>query len=340
MVQERVVTGFMIARIKRNKQKSRNIPVPAWAMVFLAALLLGAIWARVAVAETDRPLVVGTLPVIQCLPLFVADELGLYKSQGVQIQLAPFRTAMDKDVAMTTGQLDGYFGDLFTPIVLSAGGVDVRMVARNYLTGQGGRMFGILVGPESELKTLAGLAEKPVAVSSNTIIDYVTSTLLVDGGVAPDSIRRLEIKNIPLRFQMLMKGQVDAATLPEPLVTLAEKQGCRLLADDGRTGLSSTVLVFSSEALRNQREGVNGFLKALDQAAAIINEKPESVRDIMNRYCNVPQPLRNTYPVPVFPPLVVPEAEKVDAAVSWLYDRGAIKAKPKYSELVDAGYVP
>ena len=322
--------------------RQRSIPglYRALAVFILLMLFCGAAWPRASAAETDRPLLVGTLPVIQCLPLFVADELGLYKSEGVPVQLVPFRTALDKDVAMTTGRIDGYFGDLFTPIVLKAGGVDVRMVARNYLTGEGRRMFGILAGPKSELKTVSDLADIPVAVSSNTIIDYVTSTLLKDGGLAPDQIRRLEIKNIPLRFQMLMSGQIEAATLPEPLVTLALAQGCRLLADDSRTGLSSTVLAFSREALRTQKEGLVAFLKALNQAAAIINEQPESVRAIMNRYCNVPQALQNTYPVPTFPLLAVPEREKVEAAVTWLFERGAIKTKPAYSELVDAGYLP
>ena len=35
----------------------------------------------------------------------------------------------------------------------------------------------------------------------------------------------MEIKKIPIRLQMLLSGQVTAALLPEPLLTLAETHG-------------------------------------------------------------------------------------------------------------------
>ena len=217
----------------------------AWGMLFLGLMVSTGYGA-------EPPLLFGTLPVIQALPIFVAQQEGYFESAGVRVEVVPFKAALEKDVALTAGRIDGYFGDLFTPIVLKANGVDIRIVARNFLTGGGNRMFAILAGPREELTGAGDLAGIPVAVSSNTIIDYVTRFLLRDAGVPEDKIQVMETKNIPIRYQMLVSGQVKAATLPEPLVTLAETQGCRVLADDSRSQLSSTVLVFSNRSIQKR----------------------------------------------------------------------------------------
>jgi NitT/TauT family transport system substrate-binding protein len=290
-------------------------------------------------AESRPPLSFGTLPVIQALPLFVADEMGFFKTETLNVDIVPFRTALDKDVAMTTGRLDGYFGDLFTPIVLRAGGYDVRIVALNFITGQGRRMFGILASPKSNITSPAELADIPVAGSKNTIIDYVTVTLLEQAGVPADKIRLLDSKNIPLRLQMLMSEQVKAATLPEPLVNLAEAQGATVLADDGRSDLTATVLVFSEKAIQTRPLEITAFFRTIRLAVDLINRDPERVREIMNKHCHIPKSLHGTYPVPTFPDLSVPDEDRVQAAVQWLVSQAGLKSTPQYGDLVDGRFI-
>ncbi|MFH1092417.1 MAG: ABC transporter substrate-binding protein [Pseudomonadota bacterium] len=307
------------------------------ALVFFSLLIL--FTPALAGPADSKPLTFGVLPVIQALPLFVAKEAGLFEAQGVKVELIAFRTALDKDVAMTTGNLDGYFGDLFTPLVLYAGGVDLRIAAQNFRTVQGSRMFAVVAAPGSGIKTLAELADVPVAASSNTIIDYVTHTLLQAAAIPENRIKTLEIKNIPLRLQMLLSGKVKAATLPEPLVTLAELKGGKVLADDGRSSLSSTVLVFSAAAIQNRGQEIEKFMSGYQRAVEAVNSRQPNVREIMNRSCNVPEPLWNSYPLPSFPPLSLPEKPHVQAAIDWLASQGILKSKPKYSDLVDGRFL-
>ena len=309
-------------------------------ILILTVLFLGpTLGPAISRAEEPPPLTFGVLPVVQALPLFVAEEMGLFKAEGVAVQLIPFRTAMEKEVAMSTGRLDGYFGDLFTPIVLRANGVDLRIAARNFISGQGRRMFAVLGSPKSEARSAADLAGVPVAVSTKTIIEYVTATLLEQAGVPADRIEMLEVKNIPVRLQMLLSGQVQAATLPEPLVTLAEKQGCRVLAQDDQSELSSTVLVFSRETLETRGSDVQSFMTAVHHAVEAVNSGLEAVRPIMNQTCNVPPPLRDSFPTPFFPPLAAPDRARVEAAGAWLVKQGVIAAAPSYDDLVNDEFV-
>ncbi len=59
----------------------------------------------------SSPIKFGTIPVLQSLPLFVASEKGFFKEQDLSVEVVLFSSAMEKDIALTSGQIVGYFGD-------------------------------------------------------------------------------------------------------------------------------------------------------------------------------------------------------------------------------------
>ncbi len=96
------------------------------------------------------PIRFGTIPVLQSLPLFVASEKGFFKEQGLIVDIVLFNSAMEKDIALSAGQIVGYFGDMLTPMVLQANGTNVRMVATNFNTTNEQRMFAVLASAQSK----------------------------------------------------------------------------------------------------------------------------------------------------------------------------------------------
>lgn len=282
----------------------------------------------------------GALPVLQALPLYVAQDKGFFARSGVRVELIPFNTASEKDIALATGAIDGYFGDLVTPTVLKGNGRDVAIVATNYDTRQDRRMFGILSKPGGKYKTVSDLVGVPIAVSSNSVVDYVTQTLLVSSGVPADKVATVEAKNIGLRVQMLLSGQVEAATLPEPLLTAAVAKGAALLADDSGLPASQTVLAFAGPFLRNHPNEVKAFLKAVNEAQRLINSQPDTVRAVMVEHVRLPDALRDSYPVPRFPDLHAPDKDAVLNIAGWLRKRGVIRPELTYEQIVDASFIP
>jgi len=282
----------------------------------------------------------GTLGVIQALPLFVAAEKGFFNEKGIQVELVNFNSAMEKDVALTAGQISGYFGDLMTPMVLRANATPVSMVATLFNTTGSQRMFAILSPPGGAQKTLAQVAKDGIAGSSNTIIEYVTARILEGQKIPVNSLNMIEVKNIPIRLQILLSGQAAGAALPEPLVTLAEMKGARVLADDAGKGISSTVLVFLDRFLKEFPKTVQSFLAGVSEAAAFINKHPEEARPIMNRYCQVPEPLHQRFAIPQFPKPTVPDAAHVMDVYQWLKQKGIIRTEMTYKQMVADGYLP
>jgi len=311
----------------------------------LAMLLICAACAVGFTAEAQKPqpapqtIRFGTLPVLQALPLFVAAEKGFFSASGVKVELEPFQSATEKDVALASGQIAGYFGDLLTPIVIKSNGVPVKIVAQNFNTTEKRRMFAIVAAPKRATATLADVAREGIGAGSNTIVEYLAAKLLAARNIPESGVRMIEIKSIPIRFQLLMSGQVAAAALPEPLVTLAERQGGRVLMDDAGLNLSPTVLVFDEKMLRDQPDAVRRFLKSVDQAAALINDHPEEVRAIMNRNCRIPEALQKTFVVPSFPRLTRPDPAQWKSTHDWLWQKKIIRKEITYEQIVDDGYL-
>jgi NitT/TauT family transport system substrate-binding protein len=203
-------------------------------------------------ARAADKIVFGVLPVMQALPLFVAQEKGLFADEGVEVELIPFRSGLEKDAAMAARQTQGYFGDMLTSIILGANQMPVSMVATIFNTTGDQRMFAVLAAPGTGKPSLTDLARKGIAGSSNTVIEYVTAKLLEKETPGAD-LNMIETKNILARMPMLLQGQVAGAVLPEPLVTLVEGKGATVVADDRGLGITPTTLLFTKTPMLSGR---------------------------------------------------------------------------------------
>ncbi|MBA4418838.1 MAG: hypothetical protein C0392_13165 [Syntrophus sp. (in: bacteria)] len=304
-------------------------------VLFLISILSGMVY-----ADTAPDIRFGALPVIQSLPVFVAAEKGYFKEQGITVEIINFNSALERDVAFTSGQISGYFGDILTCMVLRSNRIFIKVVSVVHNATKAQRMFGLVVAPKYIGKDLKETVGVGIAVSSNTILDYLTTKFLAARGIPVSQAKMVEIKNIPIRMQMLASGQVPSAVLPEPLTTLAEMKGARTLMDDKGTGWSATVLAFSDTLLARHPDKVKAFLRAIEKASEYINRNPEDVRPVMNRECRIPDQLKQSFMVPTFPKLALPTPRQVDDVSQWLYQKGTIKKEVPYAQMVADGYIP
>ncbi len=277
----------------------------------------------------------GILPVIQALPLFVAAERGYFEDESLKVELVSFRSAMEINVALTSGQISGYFGGLITPVILKSNSTPIRIAASFTNTVHDQRMFVVLQPPNTEKITISEAAELGIATSSNTIVDYFIYLLLdeIEPGQRTD-YNIVETKNISIRLQLLLSGQFAAAVLSEPLASFAEMNGAQVIADDRGMPFSVTTLSFTELFLNESPEPVKNFLKAVKRSIEYINTYPDSVRKIMNTNVNVPKELQSRMEVPKFPFSVLPDRKELNNVISWLKLKNVIKTDIRYEDLV------
>jgi NitT/TauT family transport system substrate-binding protein len=320
----------------RDAEEETDVKVGRWAVLLMACVLL----LTPGRAHASPDIRFGALPVIQCLPVFLAAEKGFFKDEGVTVELVRFNSALEKDVAFTSGLISGYFGDIPTCMVLNANKVPIKIVAIVHNATKSQRMFAFILAPKYAGKDLKSAAAGGIAVSSNTILDFLTTKFLSQKGIPADQTKMVEIKNIPVRLQMLIAGQVSVAVLPEPLATLAEMKGGQSVMDDAGRGWSATVLAFHEGFAGRNPDKVKAFMRAVAKASDYINRNQEEARSIMNRECRIPEQLKLGFPIPQFPKPSVPPAGQVSDVSRWLFQKGTIKKEVPYTRMVADGYLP
>ncbi len=285
-----------------------------------------------------RALRIGTLPTEDALPLWAASSLGFFDEAGLpSVEIITFQAAQERDAAFAASEIDAFMGDIIAAAQLEAGGVPVTIgTVMLGATPAEGR-FGIVAAPESAVNDLAGLAGVPVGTSSGTIQEYVLDGLMRQAGVPVEEVKKEEVKKVPVRFDLLLQGQLEAAALPEPLLSLAEAQGAKLLADDSEgENLSQTVLVFSDEYLTEVGgiETMTALLDVWDKAVAEINKNPDAWRETLVNEARLPEPIKDSYSISTYPVHQTPTQEQIDAVLAWMNGKDLLQKPVTYEDLV------
>ncbi len=290
-----------------------------------------------AISSPGEKLAFGILPVVDVLPLLVGQEKGLFEKQGIDLELISFQSALERDAALQAGRLDGYFGDILNTVLLVRSGERLKIIATAFHTHPQCRMFGIAVAPGSGITDPAGIKGKDVAISSATVIEYLLDQLLATRNMGTRDVTKVDIKKIPIRLQMLLSGQVTAALLPEPLLTLAETRGASIVLDDRKLNTALTVLAVNLKNRPAATALIPGFLKAYDAAVDLINANPSAFKELLITKTQFPLAVKDSYPVPVFPARAVPAEADVQAVQEWLLKNGLIKTRIPYADMVISG---
>lgn len=302
-----------------------------------ATMVLGLMMAS-AHAETLR---IGVLPAADSIVLHVAADESLFKAKGLDVEVVPFKSALELGAAMRAGRLDGHFGDLMNVFTQNERGVPQAVILTTTHTHQDQRAFGLVVSPKAaeEIKSLADLKGTETAMSSATIIDYLLDRMTAVEKLPEGALKNLEVKQIPIRLQMLQTGKVATAMLPEPLVSVVEARGGRVIWDDRAINEALAVVALRQEKLKP--ETVTGFREAVAEATKLIESEPDRFRAVMVKKGLLPAPVAKDYKMVRFsmfgtkdglPPL--PTASDVTRVGEWMVKKGMIKAVPAYESVV------
>ncbi|KAB2887556.1 MAG: hypothetical protein F9K32_19470, partial [Desulfobulbaceae bacterium] len=198
-----------------------------------------------------QPLKLGMLQIEDSAPFYVAEQEKFYQREGLQVELIPFLSAIERDSALAAGAIDGAIADPVGAILFDRGQGRLKITSLCLGEHPAEGVFAILASPKSGLATVADLKGVEIAVSNSTIIEYVTDRMLEQQGFKPEEVKKVEVVKMPIRMQMLLSDAVKAATLPEPLASIAAGKGAKVLLTDadGTESLSQTVIVFRPEVL-------------------------------------------------------------------------------------------
>ena len=184
--------------------------------LFTALSLTAALFLTPSVQAAET-LKIGALPAADSLILYAAKEDGVFAAHGLDVEVVPFQSALELGAALRAGSLGGLFGDIVNVLMQNENGVPLMVIATTSHSSPEARFFGLAVSPRSKVQTLEELKGKSCAIGRATIVELVLDALLEQEGAA-GSLEKRDIRQIPVRLQMLLSGQMESALLPEPLL--------------------------------------------------------------------------------------------------------------------------
>jgi NitT/TauT family transport system substrate-binding protein len=310
---------------------------------FLSVLFLGACAQAPAVTPSSAPatLKIALLPIVDALPMYVAQKDGLFAAHGVNVEFIPAASAAQRDQIIVAGQADGTINDVVATLLFNKDQTQLQIVGFARTAGPNASMYRILAAKDSGITTPADLKGVPIGVSEGTVIAYMTDRLLQAEGLQADEIRTVAVPSISDRMTLLNKGDIKAATLPDPFFSLAEQQGAKVIVDDSQhPELSYSTIAFRKPVLDEHPEAVRGFLAAIQEATTRLNANPESYKSLLDEYKIVPPALLDSYKISPFSGKGVPSQQQYDDALQWAKSKGLISRDVPYADSVNASFLP
>jgi NitT/TauT family transport system substrate-binding protein len=283
---------------------------------------------------TLQPITIGLMPDVDSIPFIIAQEKGFFKEEGLNVNLKSFKSAVDRDSALQSGNLDGAISDMLAEAFYKEGGFDT------VITSLSSGSYKLIINKEVTAATVKELQGKDVAISKNTIIEYVTDRIMINSGLTPADINKVVIPQIPARLEMLQNGKIAAATLPEPMASVAIKNGCKLLNSSDQLGINPGVLVFTGKAVKERAQEIAAMYRAYNKAIAYLAQEPmENYIDLLIEKGGFPAGVKGSLVLPKYQKLSAPKEQDIADCITWLRERQLIKNNYAYKDLVSDQFV-
>lgn len=234
-----------------------------------------------------RKLKVGYLPTSGHLLYFVAKEKGFFQQEGLDVELARFTNSGEGLTAIKTGKLDaGSFGTS-APLAFIAKGADFTIFG-----GQMGEGHGLVARPEKaeQFKNLKNYKGATIGAVRLATGDVVFRAALQSAGL--DLKKDLTIKEFDSPAAVLeavKKGGVDAGLVWIPYMTLAEKQGLKVVKYSGDIikGHTCCRQVALTATLKARQADFEHFLTALLKAYQYYHTDRSGTVDAVAKYVQI-----------------------------------------------------
>ena len=298
-------------------------------------------------AETEAPkeetttVRVGVLSIADSLPIFAAEQEGMFEEAGLDVEVFPFKSSSDQSKAVEAGELDIVMNDMIVQSLMKKAGTDTKVVGLAFGATQEEGRFVVAAAPNSGITSPEQLEGKRVAISTNTMMEYLINQYADYYKLDTSSMELVNMPDLMLRVETLLAGKdIDAAILPDPLASFAISKGAVAVIDDTTLdeNYSQSVFLATDEFSDTRKKELDTFMEVLDKSMTDINENPDKYKALLFEKAHVPEDLQDTYPMPTYTPGAVPTEQEVARLEAWMVEKKMIDKVYSYLDLVDTSY--
>lgn len=246
--------------------------------IIIAVVAIVAIGGYFLMGGGSDTVTIGYLPSDHDAALFVADAQGKYAENGINTRLVQFNNGGDLMTAMASGDVDvGYVG--ITPVLSSIEkGVPIKVISAAQTEGS-----GIVVAKDSNINSVSDLAGKKIATPGEASIQHMLLTYYLEqNGMSINDVKVSAMK-VPSMNDALKTNKIDGMITFEPYVSIAEKNGAKVLVDsaDILPNHPCCVVVASDKFIKDHPNETNTILEIHKNATDFINNNTDEAATLL-----------------------------------------------------------
>ena len=230
--------------------------------------------------QDSLALKVGVTPTMDCLPIFVAKERGMFDNDSLQVNLRLRNSHLDLDTLLAGGYIEGAATERVRASKLEAKGCQLKYVAETNLG------WKFITNKAQRIKKFEQLADKMIAMTRFSATDSPADVAIAKAKVK-EGIYKIQINDVKLRLKMLLNNEMDAMLLPQPQATTALLHNHKEIADSAFSLTHVGVIAFRQKAMEDNRrkQQLKSFVKAYNEACDSINKYGVgSYADVIKKY--------------------------------------------------------
>jgi len=236
-----------------------------------------------AVREITTKPQVAIMNAVHDLTVLVARDKGFFKDEGLDIDFVvtpgmaqvtsshavKFDSVFDRplDSIYNEGGIDTYrmceWGIMKRAVEATSSGLRPRKIVA---LGASMSKFAIVVSRDSKIYEPEQLKDQVIAVTPNNG-SHFTTLKMVEGFLTPEHVKTTSAGSMVKRLEALRKGEVAAVSLMEPWISVAQKEGLRILIESHST---------RSEAASDDLDGptLAAMFRAQARAVDVLDKDP------------------------------------------------------------------
>ncbi|WP_328441210.1 ABC transporter substrate-binding protein [Streptomyces sp. NBC_00457] len=249
---------------------------------------------------------VGIIPIVDVAPLYLGQKKGFFSSRGIDLKMETAQGGAAIIPGVVSGQFQFGFSNVTSLMIAQTKGVPIKSVVNGTAsTGDTGKdISGVAVKKDSPIKSAKELAGKTVAVNTLQNIGDTTVREVVrkDGG-DPSKVKFVEMPfdQMPAALD---GGQVDAAWVGEPALTIAKGQGARVVASPfAETDPKLTIATYfaSTKLAQENPDLVKKFTEAVTESLKYASAHPDEARQTLTTYTKIDGEVLKNLTLPTWP---------------------------------------
>ncbi|WP_324277026.1 ABC transporter substrate-binding protein [Blastococcus brunescens] len=215
--------------------------------------------------------------------LTYAQQEGFCEDAGVELDITASSGGATVIPQLVSGDLDVAGSNVVSVLIGASQGLPLRMIAGGTSTSEETEQdfSALMVAPDSTVTDISQLEGQRVAVNTlRNINDIVLGAMLEEAGLSYDSVEFVELP-FPDMAAAVESGDVAAALLIEPFVSLAEESGLKIIGRPYsalKPGLQIGTYVVSEQFAQENPDAVEAFQECVQAAADSIREDPDAFR--------------------------------------------------------------